>query len=261
MITAAANDVEADASAAVIAKLRQSLGDEVSRTCEQLVPNRYPFTKASPRDMPLPDFARMFAPNGIMDRFLTQSLASYVDQKPESWTWRQDSRIARSLSPATLREFQRAAFIRDAFFPAGGNAPAFSVTVTPLTLPGDAANAKFDINGVAVMSQQSGNAPTSVAWPGSGAGRVVLTLGIGASTGGFFSTATTAASTLQLFERQGIWSLFRFLDASTLQRQGDNVVASLTANGREVSYQFGVGGPKNPTWLAAFRDFRCPAGL
>ncbi len=211
--------------------------------------------------MPLPDFARVFAPNGIMDRFLAQSLASYVDQKAENWTWRQDSRIARSLSAATLREFQRAAFIRDAFFPGGGNTPAFTMTVTPLTLPGDAANAKFDINGIPVMSQQGGNAPTSVAWPGSGTGRAVLTLGIGASTGGFFSTATTAASSLQLFERQGIRSLFRFLDASTLQRQGDNVVASLAANGREVSYQFAAGGPKNPAWMAAFRDFRCPAGL
>ena len=59
----------------------------------------------------------------------------------------------------TLRQFQQALEIRDAFFPTGGNLPSFTMAVTPLTLAGDAANARFEINGTPVVSQQGVNAP------------------------------------------------------------------------------------------------------
>ena len=64
------------------------------------------------------------------------------------------ARVDPPLSPATLREFQRAAEIRDAFFPTGGNMPIGHAR-------GDAAvgrgagreRAKLEINGVSVASQ------------------------------------------------------------------------------------------------------------
>ena len=45
-----------------------------------------------------------------------QYLQPLVDTSRPDWQWRQDNALARTLSPATLREFQRAAQIRDAFF-------------------------------------------------------------------------------------------------------------------------------------------------
>jgi type VI secretion system protein ImpL len=256
MIRTAANDFEGDATSTTVATLQQSLGDEVTRVCQQIVTNRYPFFRGSDREVPLADFARLFAPNGIMDKFFSQHLAPFVDQSRTPWTWRLDSRIARDLSPVTLRQFQQALEIRDGFFPTGGNLPSFNMTVTPLTLSGDAANARFEINGTVVASQQGVNAPTNVTWPGGGIGRTAITLGGGGGFfgGGFFSQPSVV-------QREGAWSFFRMLESGSVLKQGDGVIGSFVVSGREVSYQINVGSLLNPLVMPALREFRCPTGI
>lgn len=270
MIIQAVNDFEGDATGATVALLRQALGDQVARVCADIVSNRYPFVKASARDVPLADFARLFAPGGIMDKFYKERLEPYVDSSKEQWSWRVDSRVARALSPTTLREFQRAGEIRDAFFPTGGNLPSFQMIVVPTALSSDAASAKLEINGFTVMSQQGVNTPSPVMWPGAGIGRTAVTLTLGGGNaggglfgGGFFSGGSSQQpqGEAKLFERDGVWSFFRLLDAGSVLRQGDNVVLTLNAGGRQVGYQFGVGSLKNPLVLPALREIRCPSGI
>ena len=87
--------------------------------------------RGSDREVPLADFAKLFSPNGVMDKFFTQYLAPYADTSKREWTWRQESPVEPSLSPATLREFQRAAEIRDAFFQTGGNQPMVTLAMQP----------------------------------------------------------------------------------------------------------------------------------
>jgi type VI secretion system protein ImpL len=271
MIIQAVNDFEGDATGATVALLRQALADQVTRVCTEILANRYPFVKASTRDVPLADFARLFAPGGIMDKFYKERVEPYVDSSKAQWTWRVDSRVARALSPTTLREFQRAGDIREAFFPTGGNLPSFQMIVVPTSLSADAASAKLEINGFTVTSQQGVNTPVPVMWPGAGVGRTVVTLTLGGASGGgggglfgggFFSGgAAPAQSETKLFERDGVWSFFRLLDAGSVLRQGDNVGLTLAAGGRQVGYQFGVGSLKNPLILPALREIRCPTGI
>jgi type VI secretion system protein ImpL len=139
-----------------VAQIGQALRDQVARVCQEVVTNRYPFAKGSAREVPIGDFARLFAPNGIMDTFFKEQLAPLVDTSKPVWAFKPDRHAARNLAPATLREFQRAAEIRDAFFPQGGNMPSVAIAVTPLSLAGDAAAAKLEVNGSTVMSQQGG---------------------------------------------------------------------------------------------------------
>jgi type VI secretion system protein ImpL len=160
-----------------------------------------------------------------------------------------------------LREFQRAAEIRDAFFPTGGNTPSFTMSVTPLTLSGDASTAKFEINGTPVSSQQGVNAPVNVQWPGGGIGRTAITVTVGGGGGGGFFGGGFFSPQAIMLERQGTWSFFRVLDAGSLLKQGDAVVATFAIGGREVSYQFNVGSLANPLVLQALREFRCPSGI
>ena len=126
----AAGSFEGDLTSSSHAQLSRALGDQVTGTCQQIVPNRYPFARGSAQDVPLADFGRLFGPGGVLDRFFTQNLTALVDTSQREWTWRQDNALARTLSAATLREFQRAAQIRDAFFPTGGNMPSITLAVT-----------------------------------------------------------------------------------------------------------------------------------
>jgi type VI secretion system protein ImpL len=271
MIVQAVNDFEGDATGATVALLRQALADQVSRVCADILTNRFPFVKASTRDVPLADFARLFAPGGIMDKFYKERIEPYVDSSKAQWTWRVDSRVARALSPTTLREFQRASEIKEAFFPTGGNLPSFQMIVVPTALSADAASAKLEINGFTVASQQGVNTPVPVMWPGAGVGKTAVTLALGGASGsgggifggGFFSSGSTpsAQSEAKLFEKDGVWSFFRLLDAGSVLKQGDNVGLTLAGGGRQVGYSFGVGSLKNPLILPALREIRCPTGI
>lgn len=256
MMRQVANEFEGKATGAAVTQIAQSLGDQVTRDCREIVTNRYPFFKGSEREVALADFARLFAPGGTIDRFFAQHLASRVDRSQAQWTWRQDDGVARSLSQASLREFQRADEIRKAFFSTtGGAMPAITFAVTPLTLTGDAARARFEINGSAVATQQGVNTPAQVTWPGAGVGRT--TISIEGATGFF---GGKSPSTL-LLEKDGTWSLFRLLDSGSVLAQGDAVVATFVAGGREMSYRFNASTGQNPLTLPALREFRCPTGI
>ena len=134
MMLGAAEDIEADVTGAAISQLSQAFDDQVTQACQQVISNRYPFFPKTERDVPLPDFARLFAPDGIIDGFFGAHLAPLVDMSGQKWEWRQDSLLARGLSAETLRQFQRAAEIRDAFFATGGDTPSVQFTVTPVNI-------------------------------------------------------------------------------------------------------------------------------
>jgi type VI secretion system protein ImpL len=250
MLLKAADSFEGDLANASHAQLLRALGDQVIGTCQQVIPSRYPFTRGAEREVPLPEFARLFRPNGVIDKFFTQNLEPLADKSKQDWSWRQDSQLARELSPATLREFQSAAQIRDAFFPVGGNMPAVALTVTPPVINTPGVSAKLEIDGVAIVSQQGSNAPVAVQWPGSsGVGRTAITVASG--SGGEPS----------ILQRDGIWSLFRMVDSTSPTNQGDRVIASFIVGGLELKYQFSAGSLQNPLALAALREFHCPRGL
>ena len=261
MIRQISNEFAGNAAGAAVSQIQQMLGDQVIRDCQQIVTNRYPFSKGSDREIPVADFARFFGPNGIMDKFFQQNLASRADRSKAQWTWRADDPIARSLSAASLREFQRAGEIRDAFFSTGGNMPSVTMAVTPLTLSGDAARAKLDINGTGVVTQGGISMPSTVQWPGPGGlGRTAITIETGGGGGGgFFGGSAPTVSTL--LEKTGTWSLYRLLDTGSVLKQGDAVVATFVAGGRELSYRFNVSTIVNPLVLPALREFKCPSGI
>jgi type VI secretion system protein ImpL len=255
MLRKAAGEFEGDVTGVAVAQIGQALRDQVARVCQEVVTNRYPFAKGSAREVPIGDFARLFAPNGIMDTFFKEQLAPLVDTSKPVWAFKPDRPAARNLAPATLREFQRAAEIRDAFFPQGGNMPSVAIAVTPLSLAGDAAAAKLEVNGSTVMSQQGVNAPSSVMWPGpSGIGRTAISI---QGKAGLFGSAPPPVGV----SWDGVWSIYRMLDSGSVLKQGEALVVSHVVGGRDISYQLNVSSLQNPLTLKALQEFRCPTSI
>jgi type VI secretion system protein ImpL len=163
-----------------------------------------------------------------------------------------------------LREFQRAAQIRDAFFSTGGNMPSITLGVTPPALAAADATIKMDVNGVIVESKQGSSSPVAVQWPGAGGGRTAISVEqtiFGAPTGFGQPGQQAGGGTPSVLQRTGVWSLFRLLDAAAPALRGDRVVASFIVGGRDLQYQFGASTAQNPLMLPALREFRCPNGI
>ena len=249
MLRAAADEVQGDVSSAQGRQIAQAMAEQVTPVCQGIVADRYPFAKASGRDVALGDFGRLFSPGGILDGFFAKTLAPFVDQSQAQWTTKAEAKLGRPLSPGTLASFQAAAAIRDTFFATGGQMPSVSLTVTPVTLSGDANSAKLDVGATSLTTERGSASPGAIQWPGAGAERSAITLDLG-----FFSHPVS-------LEKMGPWSLFHLVDAAQVLDQGDKVVASFSVEGKDVTYQFGSQTTRNPLSLPALRDFKCPAGL
>jgi len=250
MVSAAIDDLEGDAANSSIAQLNQMLASSVTRDCQRVVSNRYPFNRRSGRDVPMADFSRLFAPNGVFDRFFSQNLAQLADLSDRTWRWNEDSRMGRDLSKSALRNFQRAAEIRDAFFPSGGSQPGIGLTISQYALHGEVESALLSVNGQVMQTQQVGNSPINVDWPGSTQSGSV-SINLSPEIPGRSSSITI----------NGPWSLMRLVDAGKPQRKGDVLRVRYPIGGRYVSYNVQVASVSNPFFMRALSDFKCPTGL
>lgn len=247
MFVEVVGDFEGDATTASIEQLNDLLQREVYEFCRKAVPNKYPFERNSNRDIPIGDFARLFAPNGLIDGFFNTHLAQYADTSGAEWSWRPDSRIASRLSPDALRNFQRASIIRDAFFEVGQQ-PSVSFEITPVSLSATVLTAQLYVHGVVVHAAQGNALPTSVRWPGS-----MNIAGV--------ALQPEIPGRNSKIERTGPWAFFRLLDAARTSRSGQTTTAQFVLGGREATFRVKAESRINPVRLPALASFQCPRSL
>ncbi|MER8482100.1 type VI secretion system membrane subunit TssM [Mesorhizobium sp. M1322] len=247
MVTATADELDGNVAETSLTNLNQMLDQTVTRICEEMVEGRYPFASDGVEDIAMADFAKLFAPGGLMDRFFAQNLASLIDMTGQDWSWKQDARFGRDLSKSTLKNFQLAAEIRNAFFPSGGSVPSVSVTFTPFSLHGDADTAELDVDGQIIQSNQAGNAPSTVTWP-SGM----------ASASASLSLIPEMPGRESAIKFDGPWALKRLLDKADITSTGGNTEARFVIGGRDVAYTIQTSSEPNPLFLPALSRFSCP---
>ncbi|TPM22335.1 type VI secretion system membrane subunit TssM [Mesorhizobium sp. B2-3-6] len=247
MVNTTADEFEGNVAETSVTNLNQILDQTVTAPCEAAINGRYPFDGSSTEDVAMADFAKLFAPGGLMDRFFAQNLASLIDMTGQDWRWKQDTRFGRNLSKSTLKDFQLAAEIRIAFFPSGASVPSVSVTFTPFSLHGDADMAVLDVDGQTVQSNQTGNGPSTVTWP-TGTATPSASLSLTPEMPGRQSAIT--------FE--GPWALTRLLSKAAITGNEGSMQARFVIGGRDVTYTIQTGSGTNPFLLPALSGFTCP---
>lgn len=245
MVSAAADDFEGTVAETSTTHLNEMLEETVGRPCEEMIAGRFPFAPAGTDDVAMADFARLFSPGGVLDRFFAQNLASLVDMSGQDWDWKQDTRFGRNLAKSTLKNFQLAAQIRAAFFPLGGPVPSINITFTPLSLHGDADMALLNIDGQVLQATQAGNTPGLIPWPGkTGSASLSLT--------------PELPGRESAIKFDGPWALKRLLDKGQVTANGDSLEAHFVIGGRDVAYTIKTGEDGNPFTLPALSAFSCP---
>ncbi|MBS0528866.1 MAG: type VI secretion system membrane subunit TssM [Proteobacteria bacterium] len=259
MLRGAAAEFEGNMAASTAGQLLVALRDQITPVCQQTIANRYPFIRSSNQEVPLGDFAKLFSPNGLLDKFFTQHLAPYANTSRPEWVWRPESPVGRTLSQETLRQFQKAAYIRDAFFQSGGNVPMVTLSIKP-PIGNAGVTIKTDIGGTVITSPSvqapslfGGTHPaptataTTVQWPGPSPRTAI--------------SVTTGNEAPSVLERSGQWSLFRMLEAGSLQSRAETSSSTFIVAGNELNYQISTGSIQNPFNFVPLREFRCPSGI
>src|SRR5262249_8805137 len=133
--------------------------NQVVGPCQALTANRYPFVRGAQDEIQPQAFRQLFGGGAYFDSFFKKNLEDYANSSQGNWKWRKkESPVAVHMDDETLRQLQRAARIKAAFFPTNGNAPNILLTVTPRTPLAPGFTAKLEISGIPITS--SSNQPT-----------------------------------------------------------------------------------------------------
>jgi type VI secretion system protein ImpL len=238
-------------------QLNLAFQNQVYGACRDLTKDRYPFVRGAQAEIPPQAFGQLFGGGGYFDSFFKKNLEDYADISQGDWKWRKELPVAKHMSDDTLRQFQRAARIKAAFFPSNGNTPMIPLTVSPRPLPGTGFIAKLEISGIPITSSNQPNPPPiQVPWTGTAGARTAVSLNpdppnprvehseqLGGTTG------TTS------------WALFRLLDRATKSAIPNGITASWSLLAQDVSFQIITGTTVNPFDPRLFTDFKCPATL
>jgi type VI secretion system protein ImpL len=238
----------AQSASAAQAGVKAAAAGEVGGFCKQAVEGRYPFVRGVGKEVPLGDFAKLFAPNGVIDGFAKTKLVGMVDMNGPVWKPIQLADGVEAMPPAAIANFQRAAAIRDAFFPGGAANPGTSVDLLLQRLDDGVGEAQLSIDGQVTAMKPGSNAGVRLNWPSlSPNAQIKLTLVIGGKPSG----------NPLLFD--GPWALFRFVDAGKIEGgTPERQLVSYEEGGKRVVFELRSGSVRNPLRLPELAQFRCP---
>ena len=210
------------------------------------IETRFPFRRVpNAPDMPVDDFIRLFAPGGVLDSFFTQNIRPYADTTQRPWRMVAAEGLPPPVSAADLAQFQRAATIRDAFFPAGVGS-GFRFQLLPQGLSAGANAGVLEASGARVALQPGGGGrPIEVAFPALQP--VTLT----------FEPESSAGE----LAYDGAWSTLKlaFLGRLTATAAPDRFRLSVPRGDRSAEFILQAGSTVNPFGLREMLEFRCPS--
>ena len=237
--------------------MRQNLSEEVraqvGEFCNQAIARRYPVDRAATLDATPADFAQVFGPGGRFDRLVQDKLALYIDTAARpNWRFKPVDGTPLGTDLGTLPQFQRAAAIRETFFPTG-NAISIKLEFKPVDMDNELKSFILDVDGQLVRYAHGPQIPMPVVWPGPrGSTQVRLQISPPGSSGG--SGATT----------EGPWALFRMFDKAARIEPGNSPEkfrVTFDVDGRKAVFEVTTSSVRNPFVLRELRDFSCPSSL
>jgi type VI secretion system protein ImpL len=225
--------------------VRSQLGD----FCQQAVAGRYPLDRGSTRDVTQADFAAVFGPGGKFDQ-LMQVIGPYVDTSTRpSWTFRAVDGVPLGTDLGALPQFQRAAIIKETFFPPGAAAPALRLEFKPVEMDRTITQFVLDVDGQVVRYDHGPQIPQPVQWPGPRGSNQVRLQVVPAGSGGLVN--------------DGPWALFRMFERVDVQQGSsrEKFRAVFDIDGRKAVFDVTTSSVRNPFRLAELSQFSCPNGL
>ena len=244
------NEIESEfravAQEATLAQLNRALNDDVTQFCREFVAPLFPF--GTGRHVSPAVFGQFFGPGGRMDSYYTSYLQPHVLRGPDGLEPSPDSPIGQSLSPATLKQFDRAQAIRLAFFASGSPEPSVEMSVTHTTSSPSVELAVLSLHGQSIQTRAD-SSPAAATWPGGSSGVSVE----------MFPQEVGRASSANF--SQGRWDIVTFLKNGRTRQQGNVVDVTHDIGGRSITYRIEFDSTTVPFLMPELADFSCPSSL
>ncbi|MGH6930159.1 MAG: type VI secretion IcmF C-terminal domain-containing protein, partial [Dongiaceae bacterium] len=211
--------------------------------CEPLLKGRYPIFADSGTDVTIDDFARIFAPGGVLDAFFTSNLMQNVDMAGIPWR----AQGGLSISTGALEQFRMAKKIRDALF-ATGSTPSARFEIVPINLDPGATQVLLEVDGQVVTYSHGPQVPVQMQWPGTGPKMARVSF-----------QPQSSSSTIA---KDGAWAFFRLIDEGAQASMGsERFQVTFSAGGHNATFEIRPGSVFNPFTMPELHKFRCPGRI
>lgn len=221
-----------------------NVGGGPAALCPATIADRYPFVPAATADASLEDFTRLFAPGGLIDAFFNAQLKPYVDTAAKPWKLQAVDNVNAPITPGDLAQFQRAAAIRDLFFPAASPKPSVKFDLAPGPLDPQATGAQLQLGANTIaITPGAPSRPAALTWPGTPPTQA--------------ARLTIAATNPLVIETAGPWAVFRLIARAAPATAGDKTTLTFTGNDHQARFELRAN--PNPFATPLLAAFRCPA--
>ncbi|MEW8248077.1 MAG: type VI secretion system membrane subunit TssM, partial [Candidatus Thiodiazotropha endolucinida] len=220
--------------------------------CQRSLTGRYPLDRSSSREVTIGDFGRFFGPGGMMDNFFNTYLQDFVDTSRHNWRWNAAGNRALGIPTGTLRQFQRAAVIRDAFFSGSSQEPKIHFEIKPLSMDTTITQITLLLNQQRVRYNHGPARWNRMTWPDdSGISDTKILL------------APPAGNKPSGLTEDGPWGWFRIIDQAKTEATDspETIKVEFDVGGRKSRFMMRASGALNPFKLRELADFRCPSRL
>lgn len=215
--------------------------------CERALDDRYPFFRDGTREVTLDDFALLFGPGGLLDKFFEENLKPFIDTVGGQWRVAQGSGMV--ISDEALRQFRRAQAIKQAYFQGGSNRPSIRFALKPLFLDSQVTQFLLDVDGQQFIYRHGPARPINAQWPGPDGPPQTRVI---------FDEGGRRAS----LAKEGPWAWFRILDQARIEvLAADRIAVTFEVDGRSAQYEIQASSVFNPFITKDVQAFRCPARL
>ncbi len=211
--------------------------------CTTATTQRYPFVKNATQDIPLADFARLFAREGVTDEFFRRNIVPFMNAT------RTEDSTAVGIEQAALKQFEKAAVIREAMFQKSDKQPALDFQLSVQAMSATISNIALDIDGQRLLAAPRDTARMRVTWPAEEPKNLAS-----------LTVFPADGSQPVQFRATGTWALFRLMGMSTISRQARSgeLVATFKSHGYEVVFTMAADRIDTPLNGVLLSEFRCP---
>lgn len=232
----------------VTRKINEIWRSTVYSDYRQAIAGNYPFDGESAEDVALMDFANFFGYGGTLDQFFEQHLKAHVDSSRSPWRLTSDVGI----SQGSLRLFESARRIREAFFEPGSRTPRVSFTLKPVYLDSRVTQLMLEVDGKTLVYRHGPARPVNFTWPEQAGARLTR----------IAFTPGNAADTSVHQSYQGAWSVFRMLQAAgSMATDSRNQDVNILLDNYLASLELTTDSVKHPFHTAMLEQFRLPPTL
>ncbi|CAN5127725.1 type VI secretion system membrane subunit TssM [soil metagenome] len=227
--------------------IQSQYGDELLPQCQQILAQGYPFS-SSDHQSTIDDISRLFRPSGLIDQFAQNNLAGMIDTTGSTWNITQAGRVL-GLSPASVRELERASRIRRRMFLPGDVRPNVKFLLEPGQITGPSGSVALSVDGVPVAFDRNNRRPAELKWPGPSAG---VTLTFQAPGGGAPKVRSWT----------GDFALFRMVESGKiLASSAKSLTVQIGDETDQATLTMRFLNTDNPFNMSDLRSFKCPARL